>query len=101
MPDHLHLLVVGRAADASLPEFIRGFKQRLGYWYRGETGRPLWQSGYFDRVLREEEDTIGVCAYVLGNPVRKGLAKTIGEYAYAGSEVYGIEEIVDRLTSQG
>jgi hypothetical protein len=30
----------------------------------------LWQEGYFDRVLREEDDVFDVARYVLKNPVR-------------------------------
>jgi putative transposase len=40
--------------------------------------------GYFDHVLRSDEDTYRHALYMLGNPVRAGLTQAIGEYPYAG-----------------
>jgi hypothetical protein len=37
---------------------------------------------------------------VLGNPVRAGLASTLGEYPYAGSDVYRLEDIAEQLGTQ-
>ena len=84
MPDHLHLLVEGESDTADLSRFIKGWKQATGYRYGREHGRRLWQVGYFDRVVRADEDTFRHALYILGNPIRAGLAKTIGEYPYAG-----------------
>jgi len=100
MPDHLHLVLAGMAEDSSLPHFISRFKQASGFRHRQKTGQPLWQSGYFDRVLRDEESTLATCRYVLGNPVRAGLADVIGEYPHAGSDVCRVEDIVGQAASQ-
>jgi putative transposase len=82
MPDHLHLLVTGDEWS-SLPDFARHFKQLTGYAYSRRTGRKLWQTSYWDHVLRAEEDIEVVARYVWGNPVRAGI---VGDYrAYAGS----------------
>jgi putative transposase len=95
MPDHLHLLLAGAGEDSCLPRLISRFKQASGFCYRQVAGHVLWQSGYFDRVLRNEEATLAACRYVLGNPVRAGLAGTLGEYPYAGSDVYRLEDIAE------
>jgi hypothetical protein len=42
-----------------------------------------------------------VVPYILANPVRKGLARMIGEDPWAGSDVYRIEEIAADLTDTG
>jgi putative transposase len=84
MPDHLHLLVEGATDDADLQCFIKRWKQRTAFKYARARGRRLWQVGYFDHVLRSDEDTYRHALYILGNPIRAGLARTIGEYPYAG-----------------
>lgn len=92
MPDHLHLLV--RATqDADLVSFMRLFKQLSGYAYRRSTGDPqvLWQTSYYDHVLRREEDTLVVARYIWANPVRAGLVASAKEYPCSGSLTMGHE----------
>ena len=95
MPDHLHLLVEGLSEDSQLPNFLFRLKQRTGFLYRRMTGRSLWQSGYYDRVLRHEEMSATVCRYILENPVRAGLTSAVGDYPYAGSDVFTVEQIME------
>ncbi len=45
------------------------------------------RGGHYDRVLRKEEATAAVVQYVLANPVRAGLAQSIGEWPFCGSDV--------------
>jgi putative transposase len=85
MPDHVHLLVEARADDAWLPEFVAAWKQQSGYGYASAGRGRLWQVGYFERVLRNEESTSQVAAYILGNPVRAGLAQRVSDYPHAWS----------------
>lgn len=49
------------------------FRRRatLAAWPTGPTG--LWQDGYYERVLRRDEDSPAVIDYILNNPVRAGL----------------------------
>ena len=88
MPDHLHLLLQGRPG-ASVPDFVKEFKQRAGYDYRQAHGRQLWQKSYHDHILRGEEDVERVARYVIGNPVRAGLVRHAEDYPYSGSFVWG------------
>ena len=55
MPDHLHALVEARTDSAYLRQFVSRFKQRTGFEWKQRTGQLLWQEGYHDRVLRDEE----------------------------------------------
>jgi hypothetical protein len=57
MPDHLHLLVGGTAEMSDLRRFSKLAKQRSGAEYALNHGAALWQEGYHDRVLRDEDDT--------------------------------------------
>ena len=96
MPDHVHLVVEGQTDEADLQRFVKAWKQKTGFAYSKSTGRRLWQVGFFDHVLRSDEGTERHVEYVLGNPVRAGLARTIGEYPFAG---WYLPE-VDRSTEQ-
>jgi putative transposase len=84
MPDHLHLLVQGETDTADLQRFVKGWKQMTGFKHAKEYGSRLWQVGFFDYVLRSDEDTNRHAQYVLSNPIRAGLTHTIGEYPFAG-----------------
>jgi hypothetical protein len=57
----------------------------------------LWQEGYFERVLREEDTTLDVIAYILQNPVRAGLVGDPGAYPFSGSSLAGIGELLDAV----
>ena len=84
MPDHVHLLVEGLSDDADLKSFCRVVRQRLAHAYAQREGRALWQPGYWERVLRAEEETEAAAMYIFANPVRRGLARTLREYPYTG-----------------
>src|SRR5271169_244 len=97
MLDHLHILVEGINPHSDLKKFKKDFKQRTAYWYSREessAGNKLWQPGYYDRVLRKEEDTAEVLRYILDNPVRKGLVAHYLDYRYSGSLVIDIKGIL-------
>ena len=84
MPDHLHLLVQGAAIDSHLPTFCTVLRQRLAHSYASRGGARLWQPGYFERILREEEQTDRCAEYILSNPIRANLAQSIEEYPFSG-----------------
>ncbi len=84
MPDHLHLLMEG-TETSDLARFIRIFKQKTAYMLRPALGGPLWQRSYYDRILRRDEDSRKVAAYILNNPVRTRLVDDATEYPYIGS----------------
>jgi len=94
MPDHVHLLVSGATEAADLRAFVIDFKQVTGFEYRQRYGRHLWQPGYFDRILRDDESTEAAARYVLENPIRAGLASRLGEYRLAGSDIYDLSGLL-------
>jgi putative transposase len=97
MPDHLHLLISGEREDSDLRRFVVRFRQATGYRHCRATGRRLWQEGYYDHVLRDAEDTKTIVRYILGNPVRAGLTRVIGEHRWAGSDVYAVADVLEDL----
>jgi putative transposase len=84
MPDHVHLLVQGMSAESNLHRFMQLFKQLTGFRFKKEIGRNLWHRSYYDHVLRDEEDTGDVAAYIWHNPVRAGLVKDAASYRWSG-----------------
>jgi putative transposase len=94
MPDHVHLLVEGRNETADLCAFVRRSKQASGQAYAHLVGHRLWQEGYYERVLRKEDDARKVARYILENPVRAGFVAMPGDYPFLGSDVWTLEELL-------
>jgi len=84
MPDHLHLLSVGRSPVAHLPSFAKLARQRSAMAFSSRTGRRLWQQGFFERTLRNDEAIEAVARYIEGNPVRAGLVTSVDEWPFTG-----------------
>jgi putative transposase len=101
MPDHLHILAVGEALNSDLAVFTSAMKQQTGFHFKKAQGKSLWQDGYYDRILRNDEQTIVVARYILDNPVRAGLSGTFDTYPFSGSNRYTMQELADALQSQG
>jgi putative transposase len=97
MPDHMHLLVDGLDDGAELLPFVKLAKQRAGYQFKQEHGNVLWQKGYYEHVLRDEEQTEDVVLYIIANPVRKQLVLHILEYPYWGSSQYSRDELLHSI----
>ena len=101
MPDDLHALVEGMNVSSDFQKYIRMYKQRTSFAWKRRTGLKLWQRGYFDRVLRADEDTFAVAGYILQNPVRASLCQTAEEYPYSGSFTIAITDFLDSIQMHG
>jgi putative transposase len=97
MPDHAHLLVQGESDDSDCKLFIERAKQYSGFHYRAAFKRRLWERYGYERVLRKDEDAIGVARYILENPVRAGLVAAAQDYPFSGSDVYSLEQLLDAI----
>jgi putative transposase len=85
MPDHLHLLLEGLTGGSDLRKCIKDAKQRSSYQaVRFGVGR-LWQPGYHDRIVRQDEDIARYADYIVENPVRAGLVARAADYPYAST----------------
>jgi REP element-mobilizing transposase RayT len=88
MPDHVHLFV-------RLPQSMR-----VGVWMRGlkraltnaivpQKGEGnIWQSSFFDHLIRHSESYSEKWAYVHENPVRAGLVEKADDWPYQGECVH-------------
>jgi putative transposase len=95
MPDHSHILVEALDDLSDLRKFCKLGKQRPGQIHARRVGGPLWQEGYYDRVLRKDEDLRTVARYLLNNPLRAGLVTKPIDYPYLGSDRWTVAEIID------
>jgi putative transposase len=86
MPDHLHLFVRG-GADFNLAQWVNGLKRAISVALRDRKKRPLWQPGFFDHILRNDESYGQKWEYVRENPVRAGLVVRANEWPYQGEFV--------------
>ncbi|RLE23520.1 MAG: hypothetical protein DRJ65_11700 [Acidobacteria bacterium] len=88
MPDHVHILLCN--AGSTLGKIMNGFKGRTSRRVRqGKPGLAVWQSGYWDHVVRKEEGLYATLRYIFLNPVRASLVKQWWDYEWLGSPLLG------------
>lgn len=75
MPDHFHGIVYIKyepnGKRQPLSEIVRAFKSfsaRRINAIRQTPGKPVWQRGYFERVIRDEEELWNTILYIRDNP---------------------------------
>jgi len=95
MPDHIHLLVEGLSEIADLGHFVELAKQRSAHAARAYIRGRLWQAGYFDRVIREEDDVQDVIRYIVQNPLRARLVDRVDAYPYSGSSLVPLNQVLE------
>ena len=80
MPDHFHWLL--QIIDGHLSHVVGVTKARCTHSVNKKIGLsgPLWQSGFHDRAIRDDEDVRHFARYVVANPLRAGLVSRIGDY---------------------
>jgi len=81
MPDHLHwlLCLTGSARLDAVMQAVKGFSAHRINAQLQRSG-AVWQSGYFDRALRAEDDVKDIARYIVANPLRAGLCARLGDY---------------------
>jgi hypothetical protein len=57
----------------------------------------LWQRGYYDHVLRQDEDLHRVAAYIVANPVRAGICPDALAYRFSGSETMSMTDLAESI----
>ena len=91
MPDHLHLLAEAEADESDLIRFAHAVKQRTGFEYRRRAGRLLWQKGYFEHVLRDDEMTLRGCQIY---PRESGSGRVV--FCTSRPSILGVAGLVER-----
>ncbi len=80
MPDHIHLLITIRGghprtgvptSTSEIARFVGTFKR----FCNKEYGENIWQSRYYDHVVRNQQDYNEVWEYIENNPVKWVISK--------------------------
>ena len=91
MPDHLHVILKGTSDTAHPLKAINQFKQKTGYWLSKNDAHVQWQKGYYDHIIRMEEDLTKHIRYVLDNPIREGIVANWIDYPFKGSATLNLD----------
>lgn len=81
MPDHLHLLfqsLTSRHISTAVNN-VKSLTAREINRRHSRTGQ-VWQKGFYDRAIRSDEDVVAIARYIIGNPVRAGIVRRVGDY---------------------
>ena len=82
MPDHLHFVAqLMRGRLSGLMQRVKGGSARRIHMAVGRDGR-LWQPGYHDRALRDDEEIKDAIGYCLMNPQRAELVADFHDYPH-------------------
>jgi putative transposase len=80
MPDHLHWLVTLQSDSLSaLMQRIKG-RSAISINRALASQGQIWQRGFHDHALRNEDDVHATARYVVANPLRAKLVEKIGDY---------------------
>ena len=77
MPDHFHWLIQLNEHSGSISQVMRKVKLSL---VKGQGIK--WEKGFYDRAIRRSDDLESIARYIVMNPVRAGLVKTVREYPH-------------------
>jgi putative transposase len=83
MPDHLHLLIRPRETVEKSVQLIKGgfsFRAKRELEWKGE----IWQPGFTDHRIRNEEDWRRHLEYIRKNPVEAGLVANASDFEFMG-----------------
>jgi len=83
MPDHVHWMLQLKG-DADLSSIVQIVKSVSAHALNRQLERhgPIWQKGFHDHALRREEDIRQAARYIIANPVRAGLVKSVRDYPH-------------------
>jgi len=86
MPNHIHLLL-SLNDQQQLGRVIQLIKGGCSHALReqGIVFRAVWEQRYYDRRVRDVNEFAEFSAYIVQNPVRRGLAEHPEEYPYSSA----------------
>lgn len=76
MPDHVHWLF--QLKQTNLSQVI----QRVKGMVSREIGQNVWQKGFYDHAIRNDESLKSVARYIIANPVRAGICQSAKMYSH-------------------
>jgi REP element-mobilizing transposase RayT len=81
MPDHLHWLFQLQESQ-SLSQIVQLLKGRSAHKINHYLQRQgsIWDRAFHDHALRKDEDIKNIARYIVANPLRAKLVKTLNDY---------------------
>ncbi|OGS22139.1 MAG: hypothetical protein A2252_04650 [Elusimicrobia bacterium RIFOXYA2_FULL_39_19] len=85
MPDHLHLLLkLNEGYGKTLQGWVAAFKRHTTKTIlQNAFVKPLWQTNYYEHIVRKDESLNKIAEYIVNNPVRKGMVSIWEDYAFS------------------
>ncbi len=76
MPNHIHCVIIinkrsPRAAPPTIPKIVNAFKGLSAK----KTETDLWQRGFYEHIIRNEQELTEIREYILNNPLKWELDK--------------------------
>ena len=83
MPNHVHWLMQLRTAK-SLSQVVKATKSAISKSINRQTSQKgtIWQAGFHDHAVRNENALREIARYVVANPIRAKLVKNVGDYPH-------------------
>jgi REP element-mobilizing transposase RayT len=85
MPNHLHLLVTPRVSIQTLMKSLKGITAKRANLWLGLTGEAFWQEETFDWRIRNNDEFLGVKAYIENNPVKARMVGAVSQYRWSSA----------------
>ena len=74
MPNHVRLMVLVDAGSSGTPtptnQTVPALVSTIKRLSNRAAGQSLWQRGYYDHIIRNEDDYLQICSYIESNPAR-------------------------------
>ena len=77
MPNHIHIILIllengpsGTSAPTKQHSGVSRFVSTFKRFCNKEIGTNIWQRSFFDRVIRDREEYVKICNYILENPFK-------------------------------
>ncbi|MCL7929575.1 REP-associated tyrosine transposase [Halomonas llamarensis] len=75
MPDHVHWIL---CLKGNLSEAVRSYKAQVSI----KLGGSVWQRGFYDHAIRQDQSLRRIARYTIANPLRAGLVDHINDYPF-------------------
>ncbi len=76
MPYHIHWLVTLEKGE------IAHAVKRIKSIFSQKVNQRVWNEGFFDHAIRQDEDLANIARYIVANPLRAGLVNKVGDYPH-------------------
>jgi len=88
MTNHLHLELASLSDNSDAILLLPDFKGSATSQARAIGVRNLWEKGFYDHILTDDDDHDAVAWYIFNNPVRKCLVNDPRDWPYSGSWMF-------------